>query len=120
MGHLVGEDSGELLIIGLAQESGGDDVLPLARAARIDVIVFHDGDLHLVQRPLVVRGLSRSACAGSMRAVERGALAGAPAVGLGVPDDGAGLETGAAQAATSEPAAMSATSGVFMAATRSS
>src|SRR4029453_4367843 len=59
--------------------------------------------------------LSRSAWAGSMRAVERGALAGAPAVGLGVPDDGDGLETGAAQAAASEPAARRATSEVFMA-----
>src|SRR4030095_14940857 len=49
--------------------------------------------------------LSRSAWAGSMRAVERGALAGAPAVGLGVPDDGDGLETGAAQAAGGEAAA---------------
>ena len=61
VGHLVGEDAGELLVIGLAQEPGGDDVLPAARAARVDAVVFHDADLDLVEGPLVVGGLDERA-----------------------------------------------------------
>src|SRR5262245_41091952 len=55
--HLMGEHAGQLLIIGLAQEPRGHDVLPFAGAARVDVIVGHDADLDLIEGPLVVSRL---------------------------------------------------------------
>jgi len=59
MGRLVSEHRLQPIVIGLLEQAGGDEELPVAGIGGVDVRVVHQPDLHLVRLQRMVHRLEQ-------------------------------------------------------------